>query len=395
MPVSTLVPSVLFLLIISLSSRANAAQQCFAADGVDLKAAVNKYYAGNWAAADTEKYGSIEDWCTKFVTTMRDLFRDKHTFNSNISAWDTSSVTDMKYMFLQANAFNQDVSAWNTSSVNTMAAMFHASAFNQDVSAWDTSKVTEMYGMFNAARAFNQDISAWDTSKVTNMESMFSYASAFNQDLSVWDTSSVTNMISMFEEARAFNQNLCAWKDKFPYITAFQIFSDSGCTYKATPVQSNQGPFCAGSAADCQAYTVEGCPDEFEEGTDYEEGDKMSIISDGEDYGKIYKCKGWPYTGHCKSEAFSPLNTAQACGGEVCWPVAWTYEGGCTGTITPTGAPVFLSLPEPLPSPSPSPNATYKSANDAKAEKVIAAKAKSAKSKSKAGGSGSSKAAKF
>eukprot|EP00984_Skeletonema_dohrnii_P001576 scaffold491_cov76-Skeletonema_dohrnii-CCMP3373.AAC.1 len=70
----------------------------------------------------------------------------------------------------------------------------------------------------------------------------------------------------------------------------------------------------------------------------------MSIIADGEDYGKIYKCKGWPFTGHCKSEAFSPLNTAQACGGEVCWPVAWTYEGGCTGTIAPTAAPTFKFL---------------------------------------------------
>jgi len=89
---------------------------------------------------------------------------------------------------------------------------------------------------------------------------------------------------------------------------------------------------------------VGGCPDEFEEGTDYEEGDKMSIISDGEDYGKIYKCKGWPYTDHCKTEAFSPLNTAKACSGEVCWPVAWTYEGGCTGTITPTAAPQFIAL---------------------------------------------------
>ncbi|KAK1735649.1 PT domain-containing protein [Skeletonema marinoi] len=84
--------------------------------------------------------------------------------------------------------------------------------------------------------------------------------------------------------------------------------------------------------------------DPADEGTDYEEGDKMSIISDGEDYGKIYKCKGWPYTGHCKSEAFSPLNTAKACSGEVCWPVAWTYEGGCTGTITPTAAPQFTTL---------------------------------------------------
>ncbi|KAK1741320.1 hypothetical protein QTG54_007798 [Skeletonema marinoi] len=107
------------------------------------------------------------------------------------------------------------------------------------------------------------------------------------------------------------NDQVC-WPIAWTYI--------KGCTGTITPT----------ATPTFDPADVGGCPDEFEEGTDYEEGDKMSIISDGEDYGKIYKCKGWPYTGHCKSEAFSPLNTAKACSGEVCWPVAWTYEGGCT-----------------------------------------------------------------
>ncbi|KAK1732557.1 PT domain-containing protein [Skeletonema marinoi] len=121
------------------------------------------------------------------------------------------------------------------------------------------------------------------------------------------------------------NDQVC-WPIAWTYI--------KGCTGTITPT----------ATPTFDPADVGGCPDEFEEGTDYEEGDKMSIISDGEDYGKIYKCKGWPYTGHCKSEAFSPLNTAKACSGEVCWPVAWTYEGGCTGTITPTAAPQFTTL---------------------------------------------------
>eukprot|EP00985_Skeletonema_marinoi_P015996 scaffold8455_cov147-Skeletonema_marinoi.AAC.1 len=121
------------------------------------------------------------------------------------------------------------------------------------------------------------------------------------------------------------NDQVC-WPIAWTYL--------GGCTGTLTPT----------ATPTFDPANVGGCPDEFEEGTDYEEGDKMSIVADGEDYGKIYKCKGWPYTGHCKSEAFSPLNTAKACSGEVCWPVAWTYEGGCTGTITPTAAPQFNTL---------------------------------------------------
>jgi len=62
-------------------------------------------------------------------------------------------------------------------------------------------------------------------------------------------------MDSMFRYAQQFNQNLCAWKDKnFPYSNAAFIFSDSGCTYKTTPVALDQGPFCAGSVVDCSAF---------------------------------------------------------------------------------------------------------------------------------------------
>jgi hypothetical protein len=130
---------------------------------------------------------------------------------------------------------------------------------------------------------------------------------------------------SPLNTARLCNDKVC-WPTAWTYL--------GGCAGTITPT----------ATPTFDPADVGGCPDEFEEGTDYEEGDKMSIIADGEDYGKIYKCKGWPVTGHCKSEAYSPLNTAQACGGEVCWPVAWSYEGGCTGTITPTAAPAFKSL---------------------------------------------------
>eukprot|EP00984_Skeletonema_dohrnii_P013436 scaffold5570_cov87-Skeletonema_dohrnii-CCMP3373.AAC.12 len=130
---------------------------------------------------------------------------------------------------------------------------------------------------------------------------------------------------SPLNTARLCNDQVC-WPTAWTYL--------GGCTGTITPT----------ATPTFDPANVGGCPDEFEEGTEYEEGDKMSITADGEDYGKIYKCKGWPVTGHCKSEAYSPLNTAKACGGDDCWPVAWTYEGGCTGTITPTAAPMFKSL---------------------------------------------------
>eukprot|EP00984_Skeletonema_dohrnii_P017552 scaffold8020_cov168-Skeletonema_dohrnii-CCMP3373.AAC.1 len=132
---------------------------------------------------------------------------------------------------------------------------FRAYAFNQDISAWNTSSVTSMYYMFYGASAFNQNLSAWDTSSVTDMRYMFFRATVFNGDISTWDTSSVTDMRYMFYAASAFNQNLCAWKDNFPYSYAYDIFSQSGCTYKTTPT-SYQSAFCAGSAAECQAYTA-------------------------------------------------------------------------------------------------------------------------------------------
>jgi len=205
----------LFLLGVTSQAHSASAYECFGADGVDLKAAVGTYFEDPsvWTTTDDyTTYGPMEDWCTKPVTRMDNLFLNKAAFNANITAWDTSSVTQMNNMFYGASAFNRDISGWDTSSVTSMGEMFKdARAFNQTVSGWDTSSVTTMQRMFNFASAFNQDISAWDTSKVTDMYGMFATASAFNQDLSGWDTSNVTNMYGMFAGASAFNQDISGW----------------------------------------------------------------------------------------------------------------------------------------------------------------------------------------
>ena len=55
-----------------------------------------------WIKGGTEraevvaKYGEIEIWDTSDVLSLREVFRDKSTFNEDISKWDVSSVTDMR-----------------------------------------------------------------------------------------------------------------------------------------------------------------------------------------------------------------------------------------------------------------------------------------------------------
>ena len=149
---------------------------------------------------------------TTLVTNMKELFRNKATFNQDIGSWDVSSVINMREMFYFAEGFNQDIGSWDVSKVTDMYGMFSiAEKFNQDIKNWDVSSVTTMRAMFTQATAFNQDIGSWDVSNVTNMLGMFSYAYAFNQDIGSWDVSSVTTMRGMFGGATSFNQDIGSW----------------------------------------------------------------------------------------------------------------------------------------------------------------------------------------
>ena len=69
-------------------------------------------------AAATATYGHIKDWNVTGVTNMAEAFKDKTTFDENITGWDVSNVTNMQAMFSNSSSFNQPIGNWNVSSVS-------------------------------------------------------------------------------------------------------------------------------------------------------------------------------------------------------------------------------------------------------------------------------------
>ena len=179
-------------------------------DLAELKIAVNLWISDPTTAFLL--YGPINsNWDLSLITSMADLFRNKSTFNDDISNWDVSNVQNMNSLFYSATSFDQDISNWVVSNVTDMYSMFYnATSFNKDISNWDVSSVTDMNYMFSYAEVFNIDLSTWNVSNVTNMNYMFKKAYLFNQDISSWNVSSVTDMHSMFYET-SFDQDISSW----------------------------------------------------------------------------------------------------------------------------------------------------------------------------------------
>ena len=65
---------------------------------------------------------------TTVVTDMKELFKDKLTFNQDIGSWDVSSVTSMSFMFQNAQAFNQDLSKWCVTNIASEPQDFSVSS---------------------------------------------------------------------------------------------------------------------------------------------------------------------------------------------------------------------------------------------------------------------------
>ena len=120
----------------------------FIFDNDTLKDAVSDWIDNSASAEFT--YGHISDWDVSQVTTMRDLFKGKSSFDEDISGWDVSNVTDMKGMFYNAIEFNQDISSWDVSSVGNMYIMlYNASAFKNGYGAgWVISNKIAVNSLF-------------------------------------------------------------------------------------------------------------------------------------------------------------------------------------------------------------------------------------------------------
>ena len=178
----------------------------------NIQTAVNAWIADTSIA---EYGGHIKHWDVSNVTDMSQLFKDKTTFNEDISSWDVSSVTNMSQMFSvwpNNGVFNQDISGWDVSNVTTMDEMFTRQLnFNQNLNNWDVSSVTNMWGLFLQCESFNQPLDNWDVSNVTSMLNMFHSCLVFNQDISGWDVSSVTNINGMFYYTPQLDQDLSGW----------------------------------------------------------------------------------------------------------------------------------------------------------------------------------------
>jgi len=163
----------------------------------------------------------MPNWDTSQVTDMDSAFKDRTTFNGDISAWNVSSVTNFFFMFYKARAFNADIGGWDVSSGTFFKAMFYsANVFNADIGRWDVSNNTDFFWMFWQATSFNQDISAWDVTSATSLGQMFRDAPDFSQDIRGWDVSNIPdgadwNLFSgsatAMQAAYPLNINTKAW----------------------------------------------------------------------------------------------------------------------------------------------------------------------------------------
>ncbi|TVP99390.1 MAG: BspA family leucine-rich repeat surface protein [Balneolaceae bacterium] len=146
------------------------------------------------------------------LTSLRQMFRNASSLDSDLNHWDVSSVEDMFGMFWDAIAFNQPIGNWNVSLVEDMSRMFEgASAFNQPIGNWNVSSVKNMRFMFHRTDSFNQPIGEWVVSSVEDMTFMFAGAIAFNQPIGDWNVSAVELMGGMFVSASAFDQSIGNW----------------------------------------------------------------------------------------------------------------------------------------------------------------------------------------
>jgi len=161
------------------------------------------------------------------TTTLKAIFREATSFNSDINHWDVSGVTNLQDAFYKASNYNQPMDKWDVGNVTTFETMFRESAFDQDIAGWNVANATTLKNMFRDS-PFNQPIGNWDISRVTSLQSTFRGNKAFDQDLSGWGDKlgNIVTMRELFRESD-FNGDLSAW-DVSKVVSMWDMFKDSG-----------------------------------------------------------------------------------------------------------------------------------------------------------------------
>ena len=63
-----------------------------------------------------------------------------------------------------------------------------------------------------------------------------------------------------------------------------------------------------------------GCPKEFSSGVRYDEGNTVTVNN------RVFRCKAWPYSGHCSQAGYKPLTNPAT---PDAWKDAWDFIGYC------------------------------------------------------------------
>ena len=168
----------------------SAVDNCLRAVPSGLDCCKPKSEGGGGADCGAGGHAAIGDWDTSMVTSMKELFRDKSSFNQPIGDWDTSQVTSMNSMFSSSAGRSTNLSG---NGIPPRSPHDRHVLRSGELQSTDR-RMGYLQGhrhawMFTRHRAFNQPIGDWDTSKVTDMRSMFKLASSFNQPIGNWDTS--------------------------------------------------------------------------------------------------------------------------------------------------------------------------------------------------------------
>ncbi|UWD35388.1 BspA family leucine-rich repeat surface protein [Mycoplasma cottewii] len=180
--------------------------------------------------SEQQSIENIDQWNTRNIIHMSDLFNEATKFNQNINNWNTENVISFNRAFYRASSFNQPLSNWKVQKSLSFSAMFRETRdFNQPLNSWrfNTKELFRMDQMFWAAKSFNQDLDQWNVENLENTEFMFADTFSFNAKVSTWKTNNLSKLDYMFHGAGNFNRRVYDW-DVSNVTTFTHVFFQCG-----------------------------------------------------------------------------------------------------------------------------------------------------------------------